>query len=438
MIEARQAGQSSRNDWVKRFVREAASTVAANLGDRVAETFAKGFADTMTETVTWLEDGTAFVLTGDIPAMWLRDSSAQMAPYLRFCEDWPQVEDVIAAVNRRQLAFVIADPYANAFNASPNGAGHHDDLTDMKPMVWERKYEIDSLAYPLSLTHELYFATGNLTYLEGDYLEALQAAANLWKTEQRHEEESPYRFERPVDPADSLARGGLGTPTGNTGMTWAGFRPSDDPTIYGFNIPGNAFAAVVLETAAKLCEQQLNQPNLAHQCAVLAANIRAAIAQYGVVEHQQFGKIYAYEVDGLGNYLLMDDANVPSLLSLPLMGWCEVEDDLYQASRRFVLSPDNPFYVVGKSASGVGSPHTPAGYVWPIAIAVQGLTGDELEARDCLEVLTDTTGGTGMMHESFDANDPTKYTRPWFSWANAMYARLVFHVIDTECALKNI
>lgn len=424
--------------WVEEFVREVSASVAASLGDRVAQTFAKGFADTLTQTITWQEDGTAFVVTGDIPAMWLRDSTTQMSPYLRFCQDWPQVERVLAAVNKRQLAFLKEDPYANAFNAAGSSAGHHDDLTDMKPIVWERKYEIDSLAYPLSLAHDLYFATGNLGYLQGEYLDALQTAIDLWRIEQQHEEKSPYRFERPAYPLDSLARAGLGTPVGITGMTWAGFRPSDDPTVYGYNVPGNAFAASVLETAATLCREQLAQMKLGKACESLAAEIRTGIEEYGTVTHPKFGKMYAYEVDGLGNYLLMDDANVPSLLSLPLLGWCEVADSIYQATRSFVLSSENPYFVSGKWARGVGSPHTPAGYVWPIAIAVQGITGTDEEAQECLEVLTDTTAGTMMMHESFDVNDPAKYTRPWFSWANAMYARLVFHVIDTKSALKTI
>jgi meiotically up-regulated gene 157 (Mug157) protein len=135
--------------------------------------------------------------------------------------------------------------------------------------------------------------------------------------------------------------------------------------------------------------------------------------------------VYAYEVDGRGGVLLADDANTPSLLALPLTGWCRADDPLYLATRDLVLSPANPYYYRGSAASGIGSPHTPEGHVWPIALAIQGLTStDPAERRALLDLILATDDGTGAVHESFHADDPGVWTREWFSWANSMFCEL--------------
>jgi meiotically up-regulated gene 157 (Mug157) protein len=211
-------------------------------------------------------------------------------------------------------------------------------------------------------------------------------------------------------------------------MTWSGFRPSDDACLYGHNVPANLCAAAALDGAAELA-RHIGDMALAEDAGTLSAELREAALRHGTVRHPRFGPIFAYEVDGYGNALLMDDANMPSLLSLPLIANVSTTDPQYLATRKFVLSPANPTWYRGIAAEGVGSPHTPDGHIWPIAIAVQGLTGSEdAERLGALRTLIDTDAGTGAMHESFHRDDPHRFTRPWFSWANAMYAELALEV----------
>ena len=403
------------------------ATVRERLGDRVATVFEACMRNTLDTTLTELDDGTAFMVTGDIPAMWLRDSAAQLTPYLQLAAQVPALGDTIVRVLRRQLAYIEIDPYANAFNREPDGSGHSSDVTDLSPWVWERKYEIDSLCYPLVLAYDLWAATGRTDHLDASFARAARTALELWRVEQDHDSRSPYRFERfDGAPTDTLARDGLGAPTTPIGLTWSGFRPSDDAVELGYNVPGNAFAVVACRAVARIADDVLDDPDLAQSARELGAEIDAAIREHGVVETSEGGRVLAYEVDGAGAYLLMDDANAPSLLSLPWLGWCDAQDPLYLATRGLILSDRNPYYARGEVAAGIGSPHTPAGWVWPIALAIQGLTSvDERERTELLEMLVRTDAGTELMHESFDPDDPQQFTRPWFSWANAMFCELV-------------
>lgn len=416
--------------WIPDLVRDVTAEVARRVDERTAEVFRRCFADTLEATMTPLPDGTVFVLTGDIPAMWLRDSTTQLTPYLHFAGEVPGLADLLVAINRRQLDDLAHDPYANAFNAGPDGAGHQDDVTDLSPRVWERKYEIDSLCYPLRLASDVHRATGRTDHLDDRFVAGVRRVLELWRTEQDHEARSTYRFERHDAPStDTLVRGGRGSLTAPTGLSWSAFRPSDDACTYGYNVPGNAFAATVLADVEQLATDVLGDDALAAEAAALRAEIEEGIRRHAVVTTAAHGDVWAYEVDGLGGRLLTDDANVPSLLSLPLLGWCAADDPLYLATRSFVLSADNPTYVSGTAARGVGSPHTPADHVWPIALAVQGLTStDPDEKRALLATLLATDAGTSAMHESFHVDDPTVYTRPWFSWANAMFCELVLDV----------
>ncbi|MFF7608238.1 glycoside hydrolase family 125 protein [Streptomyces parvulus] len=402
-----------------------------DLGDpRLGETLVRCLDDTLARTVRALPDGTAFVVTGDIPAMWLRDSSTQMMPYLALLKDNTGLQELLLAVLRRQFQYIALDPYANAFNAEPTGHAHDPDDLCANPWVWEEKYEVDSLALPLLLAHRFWAATGRTDHVAGA-LRTARTVMEVWRREQDHEALSPYRFRRrDCPPGDTLTGEGRGTPVGRTGMTWSGFRPSDDACRYGYNVPANLCAAAALDGVAELA-RAASDLELTESAARLASELRAATLRHGTVRHPEFGLIYAYEVDGLGNTLLMDDANMPGLLSLPLVANVSPTDPVYLATRRFVLSPANPTWYRGTAAEGIGSPHTPDEHVWPIAIAVRGLTGTSRAERvAALRTLLATDAGTGQMHESFHKDDPTRFTRPWFSWANAMYAELALDVAE--------
>jgi meiotically up-regulated gene 157 (Mug157) protein len=405
----------------------AAAAVRESTGDDViAEMFRRSMAENLPAVAQRLPDGTTFVLTGDIPAMWLRDSAAQLRPYLLLCKDDPGLQEVLIGVLHRQLEYVVLDPYANAFNKEANGAGHVTDETEMSPWVWERKYEIDSLCFPLELAYRLWRITGRADVIDDRFRAAAEAIVELWTVEQDHEARSPYRFQRHDDrPSDTLVREGRGRLTRPTGMSWSAFRPSDDATELGFNVPGNMFASVVLGYLQEIATEVLRDEPLADRAKALKAEIDEGIASFGTVDHPVHGRVYAYEVDGLGESLLMDDANMPSLLSIPLTGYAAPDDPTYLATRALLLSPENPYYYSGTAAAGIGSPHTPPRYIWHIALAVQGISSTSAEERQqLLELLRDTTGGTGQMHEGFDVDDPTQYTREWFSWANAMFCEL--------------
>jgi len=163
---------------------------------------------------------------------------------------------------------------------------------------------------------------------------------------------------------------------------------------------------------------------MAAEAAVLRDGVIAGINNFGIVYHPKYGYIYAYEVDGLGHTNLMDDANVPSLLSIPYLGY-PADPVIYDNTRRFVMSTDNPYYFSGKFARGVGSPHTPHGYVWPLALVMQGLTGDTSEVSSALTQLQASDTGDHLLHESFDPNDPTKFTRSNFGWPCSLFSELV-------------
>lgn len=390
---------------------------------RLAEMFVDCFSNTYSTTLKPQSDGSTFVITGDIPAMWLRDSAAQVRPYLVLAKTDEHFAALIAGVVQRQVTNVLIDPYANAFNEAGNGRCHNADKTEMGAWIWERKYELDSLCAPLMLAHDLWQATGQGGHFTQDFIQSAKVIVATIKLEQNHAN-SIYTFERLGGLAtDTLGNNGLGNPVGQTGMSWCGFRPSDDACMYNYLIPSNMMAVVALQGLAKL---PFGDEHLAAQAQALADDIRHGIETFGKVNHPQFGEIYAYEVDGLGNHNLMDDANVPSLLAMPYLGYCAVEDPVYQATRRFVLSTANPYYFSGTAAQGIGSPHTPHNYIWPISLCIQGLTStSRAEQLALLDMLMNTDAGTGLMHEGFDKDDPGQFTRPWFAWANSMFAEFV-------------
>jgi len=394
--------------------------------------FNKCLTNTLETTTELLDDGTTFVFTGDIPAMWLRDSAAQVSQYISLCAGDGVLQRVIEGLLRRQAMYICIDPYANAFNKESNGSGHQSDDTTQSPWVWERKYEIDSLCYPVRLAYKYWKSTGKTAVFDDAFRDALYTILKVWRVEQRHTESSPYQFARSDCPATDTLRNKSGMPVNYTGMTWSGFRPSDDACTFNYLIPSNMFAVVVLGYMGEIAEAVYGDTALAASAHSLREEIDFGIKTYGVYYHPVFGKIYAYETDGFGNYNLMDDANIPSLLSIPYLGYTDDSDPIYANTRRFILSEYNDYYYQGTYGAGIGSPHTPDRYIWHISLVMQALTSrDNDEIAEILRVLETTDADTDYMHESFFADDPTAFTRPWFAWANSLFAELILTLVST-------
>ena len=400
----------------------------------IGEVFAACISDTIQKTIHVQEDGSVFVITGDIPAMWLRDSACQLLPFLRFAKEEEDIREILVKLVERQMKCILIDPYANAFNAKADGSGWMQDKTDMKPELWERKYEIDSLCYPMWLSWMLWKKADTTEHFTEEWKAAAWQVIRTFRTEQDHENKSSYRFEREGYVfTDTLSRDGMGALVkSNIGLIWSGFRPSDDACVYGYLIPSNMLASVVLEHIAEIAETVYHDEELKTEAAAFSAEVKEAVQKYAVLPNTE-KKYYAYEVDGYGQYLVMDDANLPSLLSAPFFGWCSPEDELYQNTRAVVLSDQNPHYFKGSALKGIGSPHTPTNYVWDISIAMQGLTAsDSDEKYACIKMMADNDAGTNLMHEGIYVDDPKQYTRPWFSWANSMFCELVLQYCEED------
>lgn len=392
------------------------------------EMFRKCYLNTL-ETTVEEDSGDVFIKTGDIPAMWLRDSSVQVSHYVRLAGLDPDVKDLIRSVLRRQFKCILIDPYANAFNKTANGMGHKD-VTINNDNVWERKFELDSLIYPLWLLNKYYEYTADATVFDDLFFKALALMLETMQVEQHHDEKSPYYFKRFGEFAyDTLENDGRGAKTGYTGMVWSAFRPSDDRCKYHYLVPANMFASTTLKNLIRNIDNAgIDNPykDIMHK---LITDIDRGVAEYGII-HTDDGDIYAYEVNGLGDVSFMDDANVPSLMSLPYLGCCSKDDEIYLNTRRAVLSNKNPYYYSGKFASGVGSPHTPENYVWHIALIIQALTTlDDGEVAKIREILKNTTANTLFMHEGFNVDNHFEFTREWFAWANTLYAIFIMDCI---------
>ena len=409
---------------MERFLAELKEKAAAH--PQWMEQFYTCYANTLDTTVKKMEDGTVHVITGDIPAMWLRDSTAQLRPYVFLAKEDAEIKELLIGLVKRQFFYLCTDIYANAFNEEPNGACWEKDDPDQSPWVWERKFEIDSLCYPIQLAYLLWKNVGCTEQFDANFQKGVREILRVFCTEQHHEEQSSYRFMRSNSYAtDTLSRDGKGALVrSGCGLIWSGFRPSDDACRYGYLIPSNMFAVVVLGYLEEIAAEILEDEGLRQEARALKEEVYQAIEAIGKTKTEEFGEIYAYETDGYGMYNLMDDANVPSLLSMSYLGY-PADQEIADRTRKFLLSEANPYYFEGSAAAGIGSGHTPSGYIWHIALAMQGLTEtDQKEKEKLLDMLTQTTGGKGMMHEGFCKDDPTRYTREWFSWANAMYAEL--------------
>jgi meiotically up-regulated gene 157 (Mug157) protein len=352
-------------------------------------------------------DGTIYVQTGDIPAMWLRDSAAQTLPYVRLARDRPRLKVWIRAVIERDARNVAIDPYANAFRVDYR--------------AWERKWEVDSLAYPIVLAWAYDDAFHDRKLFTPALHVALDRTVATFDCESRHASCSHYRIPAGNGPSSRRAAPGIG-------LIWSAFRPSDDPTRFGYNVPGQMLATTALRDIADLADEGFGDTALAGRARALADTVAIAIERYAVVRDVACGgPVYAYEIDGMGGAVTYDDANLPSLLAAPLTGFLPVRDPIYQRTRACLLTSNNRYFFRGRTASGIGSPHTPAGYVWPLALMSRALTStDRREVLQQLQFLADSAGPGGRIHESFDPNDPAKFTRAEFGWANAMYAELLF------------
>ncbi len=410
-------------------VEAAIAAVKKNIGNKeIAWLFENCFPNTLDTTVEFeIINGKpdTFVITGDIDAMWLRDSSAQVWPYLPLMKEDPNLRQLIEGVIRRQTKCILKDPYANAFYKDENKISEwKDDHTLMKPGVHERKWEIDSLCYPIRLAHAYWKETGDTTVFDEDWKAAMQLVLQTFKEQQRLKDNGPYRFQRTTsNPVDSVPLNGYGYPTKKIGLIHAMFRPSDDATVFPFNIPGNLFAARCLQYLGEIFKaiHYTAETNVV----AFASHIEKLVLQHAVVKDPSFGNILAYEINGMGSHLLMDDANIPSLLSLAYLG-IDASSIVYQNTRKFSLSNQNPFYFSGKAATGIGGPHIGMDYIWPMGLIMRGLTSkDEKEMAYCLKTLQSTHAGTGFMHEGFHKDDAGNFTRKWFAWANTLFGEFI-------------
>lgn len=395
--------------------------------------FENCFPNTLDTTVTYRivnRKPDTFVITGDINAMWLRDSSAQVWPYLDFINYDTKLKDLIAGVINRQTKCILIDPYANAFNDGPSESPWKDDITEMKPELHERKWEIDSLCYTIRLAYGYWKVSGDISVFDNDWKDAMKLVLKTFKEQQRKSGNSPYRFMRNTSWAmDSLPLGGYGNPINPVGLIVSSFRPSDDATIFSFLVPSNHFAVVSLKQLAEISVDVTQDKEFANDCNSLANEVEEALNKFGIAEHLDFGKIFPYEIDGFGNKLFMDDANIPSLLSLPYLTSIKSEDTIYENTRRFLFSKNNPYYFEGKAGKGIGGPHAGLGKIWHLSIIMRGLTSnDETEIAECITLLKNSHAGTGFMHESFDKDDASKFSRPWFAWANTLFGEFILKV----------
>ena len=417
----------------RRFVSESVEATIAGVKPRIADSriawmFENCFPNTLDTTVKFqVANGKpdTFVITGDIDAMWLRDSSAQVWPYLSLAKDDAPLRRMIEGLIRRQAACILIDSYANAFMPDPQSkplSWAVDDITDKKPGVGERKWEIDSLCYPIRLAHGYWKKTGDAAPFDATFNQAMKRVVATFREQLRKTSPGPYKFQRKSENAtETQFTEGYGNPTRKVGLIHSMFRPSDDACLFPLFIPANLFAVTSLRHLAELASGVLNDSALAADCTALSQEVSEALQQYG-----RMNDVWAYEVDGYGNQLFMDDANAPGLLSLPYLECCTVDDPVYQRTRTRVWSDANPYFFVGSAAEGIGGPHEGLDMVWPMSIMMRALTStSDDEIRQCLTWLKSTDAGTGFMHESFHKDDAKHFTRPWFAWANTLFGELI-------------
>lgn len=436
VVRIAEAQRNFRSEAVDAAIRAFQSKVK---NKELAWLFNNCFPNTLDTTVFYEEKNgrpDTYVITGDIDAMWLRDSSAQVYPYLQFCkQDMPLHKLVIGVINK-QTHFILKDPYANAFynDDAKISKWKETDQTDMKPGIHERKWEIDSLCYPIRLAYKFWKVTGDTFPFTAEWKEAIALTLKTFKEQQRKNNSGPYKFQRETAWAtDGIPMNGYGYPVKPNGLICSMFRPSDDATIYAYLIPSNFFAVTSLRQASEMVRVISKDNKLATDLAALASEVDAALKKYSITTHPSFGKIYAFEVNGYESYNLMDDANVPSLLAMPYLDSVTMMDPVYRNTRKFVWSLDNPFFFKGKVAEGIGGPHIGLDMVWHMSIIIKAMTSsDDKEIKWCIDTLRKTHGGTGFMHESFHKDDPKNFTRSWFAWSNTLFGELLWKTFNEK------
>jgi meiotically up-regulated gene 157 (Mug157) protein len=416
-----------RSDAVEGYIESVRRIIRDPL---LAAIFANCFPNTLDTTVqpgTFEGKPDTVVITGDIAAMWLRDSSAQVWPYLPLASKDRTLRQLLEGVIRRQARCLLIDPYANCFMAdlsAPPLQGSRKDETVMKQGVGERKYELDSLCYPIRLSHGYWKSTGDTSPFDAAWKLAMQTVVKTMRVEQRKDSEGPYRFQRAaLNPTDSLVNA-IGNPLRPIGLIASAFRPSDDACILPFLVPANLFAVTSLRQLATMSNAVLGDAQMANEASELANEVEAALKQHAIVPTSA-GTIWAYEIDGYGNTVLMDDANAPSLLSLPYLG-CSPDPALYARTRSFVWSEQNPWFFRGSAGEGIGGPHIDRDNIWPMSQIIYALTSDSsTQIRTMIQMLKSTAAATGFIHESYNRNDSAVFTRAWFAWANTLFGELI-------------
>lgn len=435
---------------------------------------ATGTASGANKTQDW-NDVQSFIVTGDINAEWLRDSTNQLAPYQGLATSSPEIYDLIRGAINTQTEFVIESPYCNAFQPPPpSGLTPAEELwvDEVTPRyssdtVFECKYELDSLANYLALSNQFFASTKDASFIGPRWFEALSTvlevldaqAVSTFDSQTGSLNGNQYTFSRTAKSGtETLVLEGLGNPLApDTSLIRSAFRPSDDATVFGFLIPANAMMAVELSRTATLLRQYVKDTRLSNvekerivmlseELVERSESIRRGIFEHGVVQTKNHGKIFAFEVDGFGSSLLMDDANIPSLLSLPYLGFVNASDETYQNTRKFILSRSNPYYLVGDAFHGIGGPHIGLRNAWPMSVLTQALTSDDdTEIMDCLERVKNISV-FGLINESVDVDKGIPrdgkgagLTRPWFAWANSVFSQVILdlakrkpHLIFTD------
>lgn len=433
---------------LRRFSSKAVENVINEFTSKVknkefAWLFNNCFPNTLDTAVTFTDfEGRpdTYVSAGDIDAMWLRDSSAQVWPYLPLLKKDKGLKDLVAGVIRRQTKLILKDPYASSFYNDPTKVSEFkEDLTNMVPGVHERKWELDSLCYPIRLAYRYWQQTKDTSCFDASWQDAIRTILKTFKEQQRKQNDGPYHFQRNSAWAtDNVPMQGFGYPVKPVGLICSSFRPSEDATIFSFLIPSNFFAVVSLRQAAELFRVIKADETIAKEMDALAMEVRQALGKYATVEHETYGKVFAYEINALGSYNLMDDANMPGLLALPYIGAISMTDPVYLNTRKMLLSADNPFFYKGKVAEGIGGPHIGKNMVWPMSIIARGLTStDEEEIKLCLAMLLKSHADTGFMHESFNVDNAKQYTRTAFPWVNSLFGEFLWKTYQERPDLLN-
>ncbi|KAE8154755.1 hypothetical protein BDV25DRAFT_94682 [Aspergillus avenaceus] len=445
-------------------VEEVIEDITSRIVDKdLAQLFRNAFPNTLDTTIRWHSDDSSrpprpqrrdgaqwggpqtFVVTGDINAEWLRDSTNQLSGYQSLAKKDKKLHTLILGAINTQAEYVIKSPYCNAFQPPPpsgiqpvnNGQDDKVHPAYEPSFVFECKYELDSLANFLALGTEFHEKTGSTEFLTERWYTALEILLRVLDeqslptfNEQDQYARNQYTFQRTTTlGTETLSLAGIGNPLKHgTGLIRSAFRPSDDATILGFFIPPNAMMAIQLKKTADVI-REAGKIDLADQLLKRGEDLDHAVREYGIVNHPKYGDVFAFEVDGYGSRILMDDANVPSLLSLPILGYVDREDTVYQNTRKMVLDKDgNPYYLSGSAFHGIGGPHIGLENAWPMSLLVQAMTSDsDDEITECINLVRNSSL-LGLVHESINVNSIKDYTRPWFAWANSVFAQTILKV----------